>query len=208
MMTVDEGHTLFVATAKNGKTCGSCHGDDGSGLDIERITRFPVYSKILKKPITLRNQVHICWSERLQNTPMKKYSDQRAIALETFVRHQARGRPVNVDINGPMKPFYEAGKAYYNRRAGQLDMACAHCHSYFPGRKLRAQTLSQGHSNGFPTYRLANSRVNGLHQRFQQCQYRIRAKALKAGSEVYVNLEVYINSIGEGLKIETPAVRY
>jgi sulfur-oxidizing protein SoxA len=208
MLTVEDGQTLFITAAKNEMTCGSCHGDDGSKLDIERITQYPVYSETLKKPITLRNQVHICWNERLQNPPMKKYNDPRAIALETFVRHQAHGEPVNVDIDGPLKPFYEVGKAFYNRRAGQLDMACTHCHSYFPGSKLRAQTLSQGHSNGFPTYRLANSKVNGLHERFRQCQHQFRAKALKAGSDEYVNLELYINAIGNGLEIETPAVRY
>jgi sulfur-oxidizing protein SoxA len=208
MLTVDEGHTLFITPSKTGKTCGSCHGDDGGKLNVERIARFPVYSEALKKPITLRNQIHICWNKRLQNTPMKKYNDRRAITLETFVRYQARGKPVNVDTDGPLKTFYEAGKAFYSQRSGQLDMACIHCHRLYPGRKLRAQTLSQGHSNGFPTYRLANSRVNGLHERFRQCQHRFRAKALKAGSEEYINLELYLNAIGNGLKIETPAVRY
>lgn len=208
MLSVGEGQALFVTTANNGKTCGSCHGDGGSKLNLERIAQYPVYSESLKKPITLRNQIHICWNERLQNKPMRKYSDARAIALETFVRHQARNKPVNVNIDGQLRPFYEAGKAFYNQRAGQLDMACTNCHHDFPGRKLRGQTLSQGHSNGFPTYRLANSRVNGLHERFRQCQHRFRAKALKSGSDEYVNLEVYLNAIGNGLEIETPALRY
>jgi sulfur-oxidizing protein SoxA len=73
---------------------------------------------------------------------------------------------------------------------------------------LRAQTLSQGQSNGFPVYRLQNTRVNGLHERFRQCQHNFRAKALKAGSDEYTNLELYINAIGNGLKIETPAIRF
>lgn len=208
ILFVEDGRTLFQAPGKSGKSCGSCHGLDGGELDIKRLAQYPVYSETLAKPVTLRGQIHMCWNERLQNKPMKKYNDKKAIALETFVRHLARGEPVNVQIDGPLKPFYEAGEAFYSKRAGQLDMGCIHCHGYFSGRKLRAQTLSQGQSNGYPVYRLQNTRVNGLHERFRQCQHNFRAKALKAGSEEYVNLEVYINAMGNGLKIETPAIRF
>lgn len=208
MLTVEEGQELFVKPGKNGKSCATCHENYGEKLDVKRLATYPVYSETLKKPVTLRKQIHTCWTERLGNAPMKKYNDKRAIAIETFVRHLARGEPVNVDVDGPLKPFFEAGRDFYHRRAGQLDMACIHCHLYYPGRKLRAQTLSQGQSNGYPTYRLANTRVNGLHERFRQCQHLFRAKALKAGSEEYTNLEIYVNSLGNGLPIETPAVRY
>jgi sulfur-oxidizing protein SoxA len=74
--------------------------------------------------------------------------------------------------------------------------------------KLRAQVLSQGQSNGFPLYRLANGRVVGLQTRISQCFDQFRAEGYPYGSEENTLLELYINARGNGLKIETPAVRF
>ncbi len=76
------------------------------------------------------------------------------------------------------------------------------------GQRLRGQVLTQGHSNGFPEYRLGSGRMTSLHGRFSECFRSFRAEPFEAGSQEYINLEVYLNARGNGLKIETPAVRY
>jgi sulfur-oxidizing protein SoxA len=205
--TVDEGAELFTTAGANGKSCASCHGDRGQQLKPRNIASYPVYSEELEKPVTLQGQIHRCWTERL-GYPAMKYDHKDAIRLETFTRNLAAGRRIDVAIDGPMRPYYEAGREFFHKRTGQLDMACAHCHEQYVGARLRAQLLTQGQSNGFPTYRLANNRVNSLHQRFRQCQNLLRSQFKKAGSDDYINLEVFMHARSNGLRIETPAIRF
>ena len=72
---------------------------------------------------------------------------------------------------------------------------------------IRANLLSQGQSNGFPTYRLKWQKIGSLHRRFRGCNKQVRATPYKAGSDEYVNLELYLANRGRGLPVETPAVR-
>ena len=77
----------------------------------------------------------------------------------------------------------------------------------FPGGQLRANVLSQGQSNGFPTYRLKWQKVGSIHRRFRGCNKMVRAKPYAYGADEYVNLELYLAWRGRGLPVETPAVR-
>lgn len=206
-LTVDSGRESFNSPGENGKSCASCHGNDGEGLDTGRIAKFPLYDRQTQKPMTLQGRIHACSQQHLANAPMK-YDGKKAIALETYVRNLALGERVNVSVDGAIAPFVQQGKAYYEARRGQMDMSCAHCHVNYVGLRLRAQPLSQGQLNGFPTFRLTNQRVNGIHLRFRQCENRLRATYQKAGADDYINLELYMMSRGNGLKIETPAVRF
>lgn len=203
---VERGSELFYDDKDGVKPCASCHGESGEKLEPGNIAAYPVYDEKLGKPLSLQHRIHMC-SENSGNKPMK-YDSKDALALETFVRNLAKGEKVNVSIDGPAKPYYEKGKAMFNARSGQMNMSCQQCHEAYSGMRLRAQVLSQGHSNGFPTYRLKNQRVNGLHERFRQCQNLLRAQYLKGGADEYVNLELYLHSRGNGLPIETPGVRF
>lgn len=207
MAMVDRGRRLFHETGENGGTCAGCHGDEGEGLDPERIAAFPVYSEARGEPVTLQQQINLCWEDRLDNIP---YVDgcTELVALEAFVRHRARGTPVQVKTDGPAAPFYEAGRALYYQRFGQANMACNLCHEQHQGQMLRGQRLSQGQANGFPEYRLGSGRMTSLHQRFTECFRSFRAEPFEPGSPEYRNLELYLNARGNGLPIETPAVRY
>jgi sulfur-oxidizing protein SoxA len=93
-------------------------------------------------------------------------------------------------------------------RFGQLDMACVHCHDYYQGEHLRGQQLSQGQTNGFPEYRLGSGHITTFQRRVAECFVSFRAQPFYFGSEELINLEVYVAARGNGLKIETPAVRY
>jgi sulfur-oxidizing protein SoxA len=207
MSAVESGAALFRTAGKNGKSCASCHGDAGEKLDTVNIAKYPVYSDSLAKPVTLQQQIHICWTDNLKNEPLK-YDSSGVLDLEVFVRNLARGEKVQVQTDGPMQPFWEQGREIYQTRAGQLDMSCNLCHENYAGMKIRANTLSQGQSNGFPAYRLKNGKINGLHSRFNGCYAQFRAEKLPPGNDDFVALEVYVNSRGNGLAIETPAIRF
>ena len=207
MVEVEKGQKLFNIPGDNGKTCVTCHGEDGAKLNTKKIAQYPVFNPVFNEPFTLQKQINLCWEDLLENAPLIDDSVE-AVALETFVRHQAKGETVNVDINGPLKPYYEAGKELYNTRVGQLDVACKHCHDYYAGKKSRGQMLSQGQSNGFPIYRLGTGRITSLQRRLRECFVSFRATPFDFGAEEWINLEVYLHARGNGLKIETPAVRY
>ncbi|MCB1874455.1 MAG: sulfur oxidation c-type cytochrome SoxA [Chromatiales bacterium] len=207
MAAVEKGAEMFNTAGANGKTCGGCHGEEGEELDAKHLATYPAFDAKLGKPLTLQQRILKCWTDNLGNKPMK-YDSAEALDLEVFVRNRAHGEAVNVQTDGPMKPFWEKGKEIYHTRAGQLDMSCNLCHDFYSGLNLRAQTLSQGQTNGFPTYRLKNGRINGAQSRFSGCYSQFRADGLTKGGDDYTALETYVNSRGNGLKIETPSVRF
>lgn len=206
MLTVDYGAEVW--STKDGeanKSCEDCHGNAAESMKGVG-TRYPMYYEPWKKMINLELRINECRTNNQKAKPFK-YESRELIGLTTFVRHQSRGMPVNVDIGGPAKPFFLKGKDFYYERRGQLDMACKHCHEDNEGNMIRANLLSQGQSNGFPTYRLKWSGVGTLHRRFKGCNEQVRAQAYDRGSDEYVNLELYLAWRGRGLPVETPAVR-
>ncbi len=207
LASVDEGQALFYQPGANGKPCAACHGDQGEKLDPERIARYPVYSERLRKPITLREKIRQCRSDK-QGGPALDYASPDAVALESFVRRLALGVPVAVDVSGPMAAHYAAGKQLFHTRWGQVDIACHQCHDYHAGKHFRGQILTQGQTNGMPVYRLATGEIAGTHERISQCLTSLRAEPFAIGSPEYIDFEVYMNARGNGLKIETPAIRY
>lgn len=207
MTAVEEGRVQFHKAGVNDKSCASCHGENGSKFNLKKIARYPIYNKEYEKPFTLQEQINFCGEEYLDNVPYV-YDCVDLVELEAFVRYKARGEKVNVDITGPLKPFYEKGKKLYNTRFGQMNMACVVCHDQFDGQRLRGQVLSQGHSNGFPEYRLGSGKMTSLHGRMEECFRSFRADPFDRGSDELINLELYLHSRGNGLPIETPAVRY
>ena len=208
MVTVEAGARLFNEQRPDEPAaCASCHGEDGASLNTQAIASYPIYDPNLGGLVTLQDRIHHCWEINLDRFPLD-YDDPQIVALETFVRHRALGETVNVATEGPIADLVEQGKQLYGTRYGQLDMACYHCHVQHQGQMLRGQRLSQGQANGFPEYRLGRGRITSLHQRLRECFISFRAKPFDAGSEEFKLLELYLMSRGNGLQIETPAVRF
>lgn len=186
-----------------GKSCAECHQvSDMKGV----AARYPEYDSKLKKLMNVEERINNC---RQVNMKAKswKYDSNDMLGTAIFVNAQSRGMPRSVKIDGPSASYFEKGKDFYYQRRGQLDMSCAHCHEKYYGQKIRMNTLSQGQSNGFPTYRLKWQKPGSLHRRFSGCNKQVRAKAFKRGSPEYMALELYLAWRGQGLPIETPAVR-
>jgi sulfur-oxidizing protein SoxA len=207
MLTVEAGEQLFGQPGANGKSCATCHGTAGEQLDARRLARYPVYSEALQKPLTLRGRILLCRDDQ-QGGPQLAYDSEQAVQLETFVRHLAAGQTIDVDTSGPMAPYYAAGEKRYRTRYGQVDIACHQCHDYHAGQHFRGQMLSQGQSNGFPLYRYTEGHMVGLQERISECLTNLRAEPYAPGSPEYLEFEVYMSARSNGLKIETPAIRY
>ena len=203
---IDYGATLWDdVNGEAGKACSNCHADADDTMKGVG-ARYPVYSAELGKPISLEQRINKCRVENMQAEPWK-WESRELLSATAYVRHQSRGMPVQVQIDGPMTPFYENGKAFYFQRRGLLDMACSNCHVDNAGNMIRANLLTQGQSNGFPLYRLKWNGVGSIHRRFRGCNKQVRATPYGYGSDEYVNLELFVNSRGNDLLVETPAVR-
>ena len=200
---VDQGIDLYAAVdGSEGKACASCHEnvEDFAGL------RASMPKVVDGELVTMENLVNNCRTERMGAEPWK-WSGGQMTAMTALIGLQSRGMPVNVAIDGDAAPFWEAGKELYYTRVGQLDMACSNCHEDNYGNMIRADHLSQGQINGFPTYRLKNAKLNSSHGRFKGCMKNIRATPYAEGGDEFKALELYLASRGNGLSVETPSVR-
>ena len=196
---IDQWETV---EGSEGKSCSSCHEnvEDFAGLKAElpRVENGEL--------VTLTNLVNECVTDRMGSEAWK-YSGGKMSAMTALIAHQSRGLLMTVAIDGDAAPFWEQGKELYYTRVGQLDMSCSNCHEDNYGNMIRADHLSQGQINGFPLYRLKNAKINTTHGRFKGCMANIRATPFKEGSAEFKALELYIASRGQGLSVETPAVR-
>ncbi len=188
-----------------GKACADCHGDAVVTMRAAG-TSFPKFHEPSGKLINLEQRINLCRTENMA-APAWEWESDELLAMTAYVRHQSRGLPMSVAIDGPARPFFDQGKASFFRRLGLLDMSCAQCHDTYYDKRLRGNWLSQGHTNGFPTYLLAWQKLGSLHRRFQGCNALIRAAPYQSGAEEYVNLELYMAWRGNNLPVETPAVR-
>lgn len=185
-----------------GKACADCHEnvEDFKGLraSMPRVKNGKLQS--------MEDQVNQCRTEQMGAEPWK-WSGATMQSMVAMIGLQSRGMPMNVKIDGEAKPFWEKGKEIYYTRHGQLDMACANCHEDNYGNNIRADHLSQGQLNGFPTYRLKNAKLNSIHARLFGCIRDVRATPYKVGSDEFRALELYVSSRANGLTVETPSVR-
>ncbi|MFM1815650.1 MAG: sulfur oxidation c-type cytochrome SoxA [Pseudomonadota bacterium] len=206
MVFVQQGEELWAKVdGTAGKSCASCHNDAAKSMKGVR-TQMPKWDEKTKKPITLEQTVNRCRTDRM-GAAAWKWESNEMLSMTSYVGKQSRGMPLKVQTDGPMKAWIDKGKALYYKRVGQLDLSCANCHEMNNGRMIRADHLSQGHINGFPTFRLKWGKVGSIHRRLKGCVNDVRAEPYEVGSDELIALEAYVASRGEGLPVEAPSVR-
>lgn len=207
MLYVERGEEIWnTVDGAAGKSCASCHGDAAKSM-AGVTAAYPKWDSDAKRPINIELQINKCRKNNMQAKPYKFDAPEQK-ALTTFLKHESIGQPMHVDLSqGDMQSWWEKGKELYYTRTGQLNLSCANCHEENNGKYIRADHLSQGNVNGFPTYRLKQANMVSLHNRFRGCIRDTRAEYPPAFSDDLMALEVYVTWRGTGLSIETPAVR-
>jgi sulfur-oxidizing protein SoxA len=206
MVFVDKAMDAWeTVEGSEGKSCASCHDDVEESMAGVRAV-YPKWNETAGEVRTLPMQINDCRENQMGAKPWK-YTGGDMTAMEALISVQSRGMPVNVAIDGPVREMWEQGKEMYYARTGQLELSCANCHEDSYGLMIRADHLSQGQINGFPTYRLKNAKLNNVHARFKGCVRDTRAETYKPGSSDFVALELYVASRGNGLSVEGPSVR-
>jgi L-cysteine S-thiosulfotransferase len=207
MLGVEDGEQIWnTVEGTEGKSCASCHGDAAESMkDVG--AHFPKWDAESGRPINIELQINKCRTERM-GAEAYKFDKGGQKPLTAYIKRQSLGTPVSIDLSqGDMQSWWEKGKEMYYTRTGQLNLSCATCHEDHNGQFIRADHLSQGQINGFPTYRLKQGALVSVHNRFRGCIRDTRAEMPAAFSDELMALEVYVTWRGTGLSVETPAVR-
>ena len=206
MLWVTRGERLWNADAgRSTKACASCHG--GAAASMKGVAaRYPAIDPGTGQLVNLAGRINRCRVRHQHADPFEHESDE-LLALTTYVAHQSRGEPMRVSVDTQNRANFERGRELYHRRVGQMNLACFHCHQQNWGRTLLAETISQGHGNAYPVYRLEWQAVGSLARRLRACFFGVRAEMPEYGSRDLLDLELYIAWRASGLAIETPGVR-
>jgi sulfur-oxidizing protein SoxA len=206
MLWVSEGARLWdERQGAAGKSCAACHGEAAASMKGVA-ARYPAVEPNSGRLLNLEGRINLCRTAHQQAEPLAHESDP-LLALTAFVARQSLGMPIKVETGGVTAPFYAAGKTFFHRRQGQINLSCAQCHDGNTGRSLRGDTISHGLGNGYPAYRLEWQTLGSLHRRLRACSLGVRAMQFDYGSQEYLNLELYLAGRAEGVAIETPAIR-
>jgi sulfur-oxidizing protein SoxA len=202
---VEQGQELFTTKPDGGPSCQSCHAEPRQSMRGVA-THYPQVDRSSGKLLNLEGRIEQCRVER-QKQPAFGYESAELLAMTAYLGSLSRGLPMNVATDGPAKPFYDAGKAFFERRQGQLNLSCKQCHDGLVGQHLRGDTVSHGAGTGYPAYRLEWNTVGSLHRRLRACSLGVRATQFDYGSPEYLALELYLAGRSKGLPVETPGIR-
>jgi L-cysteine S-thiosulfotransferase len=149
MLSVLEGGTLWSRKAGSaGRACADCHGD--ARVSMKGVAaRHPSFDAGRGRPVSLEQRINSCRVER-QQAPALAHESRELLALAAFVARQSRGLPIEIAVDARTQPFLDAGRALWERRQGQLNLACRQCHDDNWGRRLAGSVIPQAHPTGYP----------------------------------------------------------
>ena len=202
LLWVDRGAQLFQSTEESDASCASCHAAGLTGV----AATYPAIDAQSGTLLNLEGRINQCRIRHQSLEPLA-YETDDLLALTAFVANQSHGRPSRVEITDQTQAAYERGRDYFLTRRGQFNLSCQQCHTENWGKQLRGDTISQGHGNGFPAYRLEWQSLGSLQRRLRDCDTGVRAEPLPFGDETYIALELYLAARSQGLALESPAVR-
>jgi sulfur-oxidizing protein SoxA len=202
---LEHGKKLFETPFANGKTYAGCFKNGGKGIR----QNYPYFDPKSGKVKTLEAEINEC---RVANGEKPLPGKKGDIAdISAYMASTSKGKKFNIKVpNDPRAlAWYEKGKEQFYAKRGQLNMACADCHQYNAGNRIRADVLSPaiGHPTHFPAYRLSWGDLGTLQRRYGGCNEQVRAKAFKDQGPEYTALEYFESYMSNGIAINGPSTR-
>jgi len=191
--------------AVNEKSCASCHGDAATAMRGVA-ARYPAFDASAGEVIDLEARINACRVRHQGAKPLERESDD-LLALTAYVAYQSRALPMAARIDDSARASFERGRAFYNARHGQMNLSCTQCHEQNWGKRMYAETISQGHGTAFPAYRLEWQTLGSLQRRIRACLFGIRAEMPRPGAPELTDVELYLAWRAQGLALEAPGVR-
>lgn len=206
MLWVLEGSAQWSRkTGAAGRACADCHGEArGSMKGVA--ARHPAFDAARGRLVNLEQRINLCRVDR-QQAPALAWESRELLALTAYVARQSRGLPIDIAIDARTHASLEAGRASWDRRQGQLNLACSQCHDAYWGRQLAGNAIPQAHPTGYPLYRLEWQALGSLQRRLRNCLVGMRAEPYDYGAPELVDLELFLMWRARGMTMEAPAVR-
>jgi len=207
---IDQGRQLWARPAQApgsktpGPACRDCHGEPASMRGVS--VAYPKVHPLTGQLFNLEDQIRHC-SVQQQGLPAPAHESDELLGLALLITQASRGLPLRVNVTPALEPHLRAGEAIFQRRQGQLNLACGHCHDRHWGQRLHTDPLSQGHPNSHPVYRLEWQKPGSLERRLRSCFFGVRAEIPPWGDLGMRQLSLYLAWRAEGLPVEVPAVR-
>ena len=206
LLWVLEGEALWGRKAgAAGRACADCHAEARTSMKGVA-ARHPAFDAARGRPVNLEQRINACRTER-QQAPALAAESRELLALAAYVARQSRGLPIEPAVDDRTRPFLDAGRATFERRQGQLNLACSQCHDEQWGRRLAGNVVPQAHPTGYPLYRLEWQGLGSLQRRLRNCLVGIRAEPYEYGAPEMVDLELYLMWRARGMTMDAPAVR-
>ncbi len=204
-LSIENGETMFNTPFANGKTYSSCFENGGIGIR----QNYPYFDSESGEVKTLELEINEC--RKANGEKPLKWKKSPIADISAYMAYTSRGNVFNIVIPDDPRALaaYERGKKHFYAKRGQLNMACADCHKFYSGNKVRADLLSPalGHLTHFPVYRSKWGSMGTTHRRYAGCNKQVRAKPYKAQSAEYRALEYFHTYMSNGLEVNGPGAR-
>ncbi len=208
MWAVERAEALWKVRGPAGFACGTCHADAKAQFKTWA-AGMPKWEPRLNKVLAVeefitRHARATTGANWLMETDENK-------AMSVYLHFLANGAPIKIDAtSAEAKAAIERGKVLSARKLGQLNLACTDCHGIAANKWIRGQWMGEpkGQYDHFPTWRTSLLAIWDIRQRFQWCQVNIRADELPPDAKEYGDLEFYLASQNEGLKLSVPGIRH
>ena len=203
---VQQGEALWSERAGSaGRSCADCHADAPA--------RCAAWRRAIRSSMRRsadRSRSGNVSSSAASNGRARRRCRRTAMRCSALPRMSACNRAgyrCRYPSTVPLRPFFEAGKALFTMRQGQLNLSCNQCHDGLAGQRLAGSVIPQGHPNGYPEYRLEWQGMGSLERRIRNCLVGVRAEPFAPDAPELTALALYLGWRANGLPVETPAVR-
>ncbi len=201
---IDRGKKIWESPFSNGKTFVSCFENGGRNV----AGGYPYFDEAAARIVTFEMAINKCLRDN--GEAEFDYADRSTMGVITaYARTLSDGMLMNIKVDSPAaRRAYQAGRAFYYRRIGQHNLACASCHVTHAGHYFRDELLSPaiGQAVHFPVFR-GGEFLYTLHMRYRRCMEALRAVPYPAGSVELNNLEYFHSYLNNGLPLKASVYR-
>jgi L-cysteine S-thiosulfotransferase len=133
------------------------------------------------------------------------------LALSAALHQAAQGERISVAASKGQDALWQvrlqSGQQLYQTRMGRINLACMHCHDQKVGAQMRADVISQGHTTGFPIYRMTWQTLGSTERRLRACYSGVQAPLPVPGSADLRDLELFMKVRANGMVLDGPSIR-
>jgi sulfur-oxidizing protein SoxA len=207
---IEVGEALTKAAGPNGKSCVSCHATLATTYKAWSAA-MPRWEPQLNKVLGVEE--FVARHARATTGADWRMQSEQNTDMTVYLRNLSNGLPIKIDLStSEAQAAAKRGEELTRTKIGEFNMGCVDCHTKDKGglKWLRGQWLGEfrGQLDHFPLWRTSRFEVWDVRKRLQWCNVQVRADELPPDAAEYGELEIYLMSLNDGLKLQTPNIRH